>query len=405
MTRGGLDRLLVQALAQADVHIGGDRPWDIDVKDDRLLRRIARHGLVGLGDAYADGWWECPALDQFFERILLADLPRLFRRHPLALADAARQRLGNPQRRPAARRCIERHYNLGNDLFQAMLDRRMTYSCAFWDGASTLDQAQENKLELVCRKLHLRPGQRVLDIGCGWGSFAAYAAERHAARVVGLTLSSDQFLFARDRCRGLPVEIRLADYRDIDEPFDHIVSIGMFEHVGPRNHRDFMRIVRRCLRPGGLFLLHAFFSKRSFPTSDRSEVMWIERRIFPGLAIPSLAQLGAALDDLFNVEDLHNIGVHYDPTLMAWHANVQRAWPRLRPRYGDRFERLWRYYLLSAAGAFRARRYQVWQVVLSAEGLPGGYTPVRTVADLHADAAPSAALQTPPPALAAPGGA
>lgn len=380
----GVDRSkdrVVAALAGAGVSVAGGRDWDLHVHDTRLYRRVLARGLSGLADAYVDGWWDCPHLDQFFDRALRADLSALFARHPLVRLDMLRQRLTNPQRRGAARRDIRRHYDLGDDLFRAMLDRRMTYSCGYWSGARDLDQAQENKLELVCRKLGLCRGQRVLDIGCGWGSFAIYAAERHGASVVGITLSPDQARIAGERTRAMPVEIRVQDYRDVDEPFDHVVSIGMFEHVGPKNHRAYMRVARRCLAPGGLFLLHTFATQRSHPDPHDSEVIWVERNIFPGMAVPSMAQIGRAVDGLFVIEDVHNFGADYDPTLMAWHANFEAAWPSLRERYGDRFRRHWRYYLLKSAGAFRSRKYQVWQFALSKAGVRGGYHVARAVAE------------------------
>jgi cyclopropane-fatty-acyl-phospholipid synthase len=380
MGLGSFQARFVAALDHAGVTVGGAKPWDIRVRDARLYRRVASQALVGFGDAYVDGWWECDHLDEFFDRAFVAGLPELFAGHPLVKLDVLRQRLTNPQRRGAARRDIRRHYDLGDDLFRAMLDRRMTYSCGYWDGARSLDEAQENKLGLVCRKIGLRPGQRVLDIGCGWGSFASYAAERYGARVVGVTLSPDQARVAGERCRGLPVEIRIQDYRDVNEPFDHVVSIGMFEHVGPRNHRAFMRVARRCLRPGGMLLLHTFATQRSHPDGRDAEVMWVERHIFPGMAVPSLAQIGRALDGVFVVEDVHNFGADYDPTLLAWHDNFEAAWPSLRERYGERFHRLWRYYLLCCAGAFRSRKYQVWQFVLAPVGVRGGYRAPRAAA-------------------------
>ncbi len=370
------ERWVSAAFARAGVEIGGARGRDLRVHDGRLFRRVLARGMMGLGDAYVDGWWDSPHLDQVFDRALRAGLPDALAKHPLVRLECLRQRLFNRQRRPAARRHVERHYHLGHDLFEAMLDRRMTYSCGYWRDAATLDDAQEAKLELVCRKIGLRPGQRVLDIGCGWGSFASYAAERHRAHVVGVTLAAEQVIAARERCHGLPVEFRLQDYREVSDTFDHVVSIGMFEHVGHKNHRAFMRAARRCLKPGGLLLLHTFGTVRSHPDPRDSEVMWIERRIFPGMSVPSMAQIGRALDDLFVAEDVQNFGADYDPTLMAWHENFERDWGeggRLRERYDERFHRTWRYYLLSCAGAFRSRKYQVWQFVLSPTGVRAGW--------------------------------
>ena len=363
-------------LSGADVRLAGDRPWDVRVRDERLFRRVALGGLLGLGDAYVDGWWDCDAVDQLFARTLASNLPARLPVTRPALAYVLRHRLLNVQSRPRARRNGRDHYDRGNNLFRAMLDRRMVYTCAFWRDADTLDAAQEAKLEMVCRKIGLRPGQRVLDVGCGWGSFAKYAAERHGAEVVGVTVAAEQVRLGRDLCRGLPVELRLQDYRDVTGTFDHVVSLGMFEHVGPKNHRAYFRKVRELLRPDGLFLLQTIGVRDSGPSLSDGELVWFERHIFPGAVLPSLAQVGAGIDGLFTPEDLHNFGADYDLTLMAWHANFQRAYPALHdadPACDGRFRRLWSYYLLAAAGAFRARRYSLWQAVLSPNGVAGGW--------------------------------
>jgi len=364
-------------LATADIRADGDRPWDIRINDARMYRRLAIGGLTGLGDAYVDQWWDCDAIDQFFDHALGARLGNRIPFDPRAAASYLFQKLWNFQRPGRSRRNAEAHYNLGNDLFERMLDHRMLYTCGYWKTAHTLDDAQEAKVELVCRKIGLREGQRVLDIGCGWGGFAKYAAERHGASVVAINVSDEQVRFATESCRGLPVEVRLQDYRQVNEPFDHIVSLGCMEHVGPKNYRQFMRTAHRCLRDGGLCLLHFIASRNSFPNTQDSEVLWIEKHIFPGAVLPSLKQIGAAIDGLFVIEDLHNFGSDYDPTLMAWFANFERGWPAIEQKYGPRFHRMWKYYLLMCAGAFRSRKYQLWQIVLSKEGVRGGYEAVR----------------------------
>jgi cyclopropane-fatty-acyl-phospholipid synthase len=380
--------LIEKSLADADIRTDGARPWDVRVLDDRLWRRVAVRGLPGLFDAWVDGWWACEQPDEMFARALRAGLAeRLVWTSPNLLA-FARDRLMNPQTVRRARRHIRDHYDLGNDLFESMLDRRMNYSCAYWRGAATLDQAQENKLELICRKLGLGPGMRLLDIGCGWGGLIGYAAERYGCECVGITLSAAQANFAAERYAHLPVEVRLQDYRHVPDTFDRVASVGMFEHVGARNAPAFVRALARALKPDGLALLHFFATQRGWPTIRRPEVVWVERNIFPGMATPSLGQVGRALEAVASpframrpapralelvVEDVHNFGVDYDLTLMAWHANFQRAWPDLRERYGERFGRMWEIYLLIAAAAFRSRRYQLWQFVLSPRGVPGGY--------------------------------
>ena len=267
----------------------------------------------------------------------------------------------------------EHHYDKGNDLYKAMLDKRLTYTCGYWKKAKTLDQAQEAKLDLVCKKLNLKPGQKILDIGCGWGSFAKYAAEKYKVKVVGITVSKEQIAFAKKLCKGLPIEIRLQDYRDIREKFDHIVSLGMFEHVGVKNYRKYMKVVHRCLKDDGLFLLHTIGRNKSLTTSDP----WAEKYIFPNSMLPSIKQIGESIEELFVMEDWHNFGTDYDKTLMAWFTNFRKNWNKIKKNYDERFYRMWKYYLLASAGLFRARKGQLWQIVLSKKGVPKGYNSIR----------------------------
>jgi cyclopropane-fatty-acyl-phospholipid synthase len=273
------------------------------------------------------------------------------------------------QSRSKARIVGERHYDIGNLLFTNMLDKRMNYSCAFWDNAKTLDEAQENKMDLVCRKIGLNPGMTLLDIGCGWGGFARWAANKYKANVYGITVSKEQVIFARQYCRGFDVIIELQDYRELREQFDRIVSIGMFEHVGSRNYRNFMKVVRRCLKKDGLFLLHTIGRNGSGHSTDK----WLSKHIFPNSMLPSAAQIISASESVLVLEDWHSFGPHYDKTLMAWHRNFTENWDNIKAMYDERFYRMWTYYLLSCAGSFRARRNQLWQIVFSKKGIRGGY--------------------------------
>jgi cyclopropane-fatty-acyl-phospholipid synthase len=365
-------RRIQGVLEGADVRLDGDRPWDPRIHDERLFRRVLAHGSLGVGEAYMDGWWDCDRLDELYDRVLRARVDS--RVHPLVeLAGTARARLWNLQRVARAGQIGRRHYDLGNDLFRAMLDRREIYSCGYWAHATTLDDAQEDKLDLVCQKLQLKPGQRVLDVGCGWGGAARFAAERYQVEVVGITVSRDQVAVARETCRGLPVEIRLQDYRSLEGRFDRIFSLGMFEHVGYKNYRRFMQGLRERLRPDGLLLLHTIGNLYSVRSTDA----WIDRYIFPNSMLPSVAQIARASEGLFVMEDWHNFGADYDTTLLHWHRNFEESWPALAERYDERFHRMWRFYLLSCAGSFRARRNQLWQVVFSPHGVAGGYRAVR----------------------------
>jgi cyclopropane-fatty-acyl-phospholipid synthase len=353
--------MVATLLERADVRIGGDRPWDIQVHHSGFYKRVLLNGSLGLGEAYMDGWWNCDALDECIERLERNALDREVTGITASLAGLVKSKLFNLQSGARAYQIGERHYDVGNDLYENMLDRRMTYSCGYWERAETLDQAQQDKLEMCCQKLKLTPGMRVLDIGCGWGSFAEYAAQTHGVNVVGITVSREQYEFARKRCRDLSVEIRMQDYRVVDEPFDRVISVGMFEHVGAKNYRKYMEIVHRCLKPEGITLLHTIGGNETQSASDP----WIDKYIFPNSLIPSARQITRAAEQLLTIEHWENIGLHYDRTLMQWHKNFLHNWPALRNRYGERFRRMWEFYLLSSAAVFRARRCHVWQVVMS----------------------------------------
>jgi len=367
-------RTIREHLRRSGVQINGDRPFDVHVKDEAFYDAVHKDGLGGARDAYVDGLWDTEQLDELTCRLLRAAVAIPHANRARLWIGQLAGRLTNLQHGGRGIR-VRRHYDLGNDLFTAMLDPLMTYSCGYWRDATSLAEAQEAKLELVCRKLGLGPGMRVLDIGCGWGSFARYAAERHGVRVVGITISERQLEYGRRLCAGLPVELRLQDYRTLGdtERFDAVVSIGMFEHVGPKNYARYLALVRRCLPPERLFLLHTIGGLETSHAIDP----WIDRNIFPDAVLPSAPQIAEACQGIFVMEDWHNFGTDYDRTLMAWFDNFDRSWSTLRAVYGDRFYRLWKCYLLTCAGTFRARAHQLWQVVLSRDGVPGGHRSVR----------------------------
>jgi cyclopropane-fatty-acyl-phospholipid synthase len=359
----------IQALlAKADVRINGTRPWDLCLHRPDVLERIATGGSLALGESYMDGDWDAGQLDGFFMRVLRARLYQEVKPLKLLLP-IIREHLFNHQNSRRAWQVGEAHYDLGNDFHEAMLGPTMAYSCGYWKNATTLEDAQNAKLDLICRKLQLKPGMRVLDIGCGWGAFMAYAARHYGVKGVGVTVSKRQAEFARQRFSDLPLEFLLEDYRDLHGRFDRIASIGMFEHVGKKNHRSFMQVAHRCLADDGIFLLHTIGRNERAGTADP----WMDKYIFPNAEIPSICHISDAADGLFVLEDLHNFGVDYDKTLMAWLSNFEAAWPLFADTLGERFYRKWRYYLLSCAGAFRARDLQLWQWVLTKNGLLGGY--------------------------------
>jgi cyclopropane-fatty-acyl-phospholipid synthase len=368
-------RLAVAKLfALADVRLDGARPWDITVHKERLFQRVLAEGSLGLGEAYMDGDWDCAAIDELFDRIISAKLSdRLGMTFPLALLMLS-ARLKNRQSIARSGEVAEVYYDLPVDIHKATYDKRLTASCAYWKNADTLDQAQENKLDLICRKIGLMSHHTVLDIGCGWGSFLGFAAEKYGARSVGVTVSKEQVAYVKRRYAGTQVEPLLMDYRNYRGPkVDRIVSVGMFEHVGSKNFRTYFECARQLLKEDGIFLLHTIWENQRYPVIDA----WQDKYIFPNGDLPSLGEITSAVEGLFVVEDVHNFGAYYDRTLMAWNANFRSRRAALAARHGECFCRMWEYYLLQNAGAFRCRHINVGQLVLTPGGLRGGYTAVR----------------------------
>ena len=376
MKNNRLEDFVAALLSEVDVKINGDRPWDIKVNNSGLYRRVATSGNLGLGEGYMDGWWDCNQIDELIYRILRGNLAKKVRQGvSLQLVLYTLFHFNPAGDKSKAYEIGEKHYDTGNDLFEKMLDKRMVYTCGYWRDAQDLDDAQEAKLDLVCRKIGLKPGMRVLDIGGGWGSFAKLAAEKYGVSVVNITVSKEQVVLANERCKGLNIENRLQDYRDVNEKFDAIVSLGMFEHVGPRYYQDYMEVVERCLKDDGLFLLHTIGRNETKGQPDA----WISKYIFPNSALPSAVLLAQAIEGYFIMEDWHNFSADYDKTLISWYNNFEAHWDELKGKYSERFHRMWRYYLLSCAGGFRSRNIQLWQIVLSKKGVLGGYQSVRWV--------------------------
>jgi cyclopropane-fatty-acyl-phospholipid synthase len=360
---------VAEFLAFADIRIDGDRPWDIRVHDERFFDKVLSQGSLGLGEAYMDGWWDCDDLEDAIYRLLDADVRKKLRLSPNLLWNGFKAVVLNEQTKMRSKKVAREHYDLGNDLYERMLDPYMQYSCGYFKDTEDLNTAQLQKLDLICRKLMLKKGERLLDIGCGWGGLAKYAAEHYGVEVTGITISKEQAALARERCKGLPVQILEQDYRDLKGTFDKVVSVGMFEHVGYKNYRTFMEKVHSFLPQSGMLLLHTIGGSVSVRTADP----WFEKYIFPNSMLPSVSQIARAYEGLFIMEDWHNFGVYYAKTLRAWHANFEKAWPELREKYGDRFKRMWDYYLLSLPAGFHIRHIHLWQVVLTKGGLRDGY--------------------------------
>ena len=375
MTQDTYSKKIAELLNHANIEINGSNPWDIQVHNSDLFKRIIGQGSLGLGEAYMEGWWDCEQLDEFFYRVLTARLQSKVTtlRDKLFYVYA---HLINRQTGKKAFEVGEQHYDVGNDLYERMQDKHMMYSCGYWQDAGNLDQAQEHKLELICRKLKLKPGMKVLDIGCGWGGAARYMAEHYDVEVVGVSVSKEQIALANQLSGDLNVRFEFADYRDLNEEFDRIYSIGMFEHVGFKNYETYFQVANRCLKNGGLFLLHTI----GFQFTSEKVDPWIERYIFPNSILPSAELIGKHSGPYFKIEDWHNFGPDYTKTLMAWDKNASNAWPDL-PAYDEEFQRMWHYYLMACAVSFRACNNHLLQIVFTKGEKTEPYQSVRSAID------------------------
>jgi len=357
----------------ANVEIDGKKPWDIKVHNPKFYKRVLAQGSLGLGESYMDGWWDCEKLDQFFYKIFSAKIENKIRINLPTIALLLKATILNTQNKVRAKKVGKQHYDLSTKLYESFLDPYNQYTCGYWKKAKNLNEAQEAKLHLICKKLKLSPKDKVLDIGCGWGGFAKFASKNYGCHVTGITISDEQLKYAQKYCQGLPVKIIKLDYRDLKRKYDKILICGMIEHVGYKNYKTLMKVVHKSLKENGLFLLHTIGVNRSSVKGDP----WFDKYIFPNGMIPSLKQLTASFEELFVLEDLHNFGTDYDKTLMAWFENFKKNWDKIKHNYDKKFFRMWKYYLLLMAGTFRARKNQLWQIVLSKNGIPGGYKSIR----------------------------
>jgi cyclopropane-fatty-acyl-phospholipid synthase len=350
-----------QILKIADIKIGGSRPFDIQVHDNRFYKRILSGGELGAGEAYMDGWWSANQLDEFIARLTASNARNKIPITKNIVKTALLSTVSNRQKITRSYKNAAAHYDIGNDLYSLMLDERMVYTCAYWEGAKSLEEAQIAKLDRVCKKLKLKKGMTLLDIGCGWGGFSEYAAKYYGVKVTGISPAIEQVKLAKARTKGLNVTIKQQDYRELSGKFDRIASIGVLEHVGPKNYDKFFKKCNEMLKPGGIMLHHTIGRLKPGRGSDP----WIDKYIFPGGVLPSLSQLTKATEPFLIIEDIENFGPDYDKTLMVWHKNFVKNYPKLKDDYDERFYRMWEFYLLGCAGSFRARSLQLWQLVMT----------------------------------------
>lgn len=349
-------------LEQADIQVEGSRPWDIKICHPGFFKCIMQQGLLGLGESYMDGWWECERLDIFVYKFLSGQLDEALPTHLHDILKFFSAKLLSIRSDENNSKRGHNDYEIGDDIFAIMLDSYMQYSCGCWRQATCLNEAQTAKLDMMCEKLQLTPGMRVLDIGCGWGGTAEYMARHYDVYVEGITDSTEQQKIAQARCEGLNVTIMLGDFRDpLDDQFDRIIALGTLQNIGLKSYKTFFEWVASCLRPDGFFLLQSIGSGQLVNHIGP----WINKYIFPGGCLPSGEQIIHSTQPYLHIEDWINLGEDYDKTFMAWEKRINTAWPELRHHYSPKFKRMLDYYLCSCAGFLRARKLNMWEVVFS----------------------------------------
>ena len=366
------EQIIRDLFAQADIQIHGQRPWDLQIHNPNFYTRVLRGGSLALGESYMDGWWDCESLDQFFYKVIRANLKEKVKPFSQWLAKL-KSKLVNMQTRTRIKTLVKKHYDLSSDLYMSFLDPFNQYTCGYFKNTEDLNTAQEQKLDLICKKLMIKSKDNVLDIGCGWGGFAKFAAERYGCHVTGITISDEQTKYAKKICDRLPVTIIKSDYRDFKGIFDKVLVCGMIEHVGYKNYKTLMGTIHDNLKNDGLFLLQTIGRNDSTTYGDP----WMSKYIFPNSMLPSPEQITTATEGLFVLEDWHSFGYYYDATTMAWCKNFKKNWDRIKEHFNERFYRMWTYYLLSGAGSFRSGIQRLWQIVFSKNGIKEGYQSIR----------------------------
>jgi len=362
----------LEILQAAGIPLNSSEPWSIHVHNEKLWDRVISQRELGFGESYIEGWWDCEAIDVMLTKLLSINVLKLLKPSPLLAFHAARSSLFNNQTKRRAAANAKHHYNIGNDLFSRMLDSEMAYSCGYWSKADSLAEAQLDKFDLICRKLDLQPGMRLLDIGSGWGGFLRHAVKNYGVTATGISPADNQINLAREKSEGLGITFIQQDYRDLTGEFDRIVSVGMMEHVGPKNYKTFFEKCDELLAQGGLMLHHTIASNVTKYVVDP----FFDRYIFPGGVLPSLAQISGTVENTFVIEDVHNFGPDYDRTLLEWKKNISGKWQEI-PQFDLRFQRMWNYYLLSSAAGFRAGNLQLIQCVFQRVGQRPTYITAR----------------------------
>jgi cyclopropane-fatty-acyl-phospholipid synthase len=348
-------------------HYGDGQPvFTLCLNSKEGIKSALRNGALGMAEAYMDGEID---IDGNLQAFLKFESAPLYERMKLSLREKIKFAVSllitrNTVR--GAKKNVKHHYDLGNDFYQLWLDPSMTYTCAYFTRyGDTLAQAQNNKHEHICRKLRLEPGMTLVDIGCGWGAMLVYAAQRYGVIGVGYTISEEQAKWAKENIKRLGLEdritIELKDYREAEGQFDRWVSIGMFEQIGKSFFDMFFSEITRILKPGGIGVLHTIGSSEPYTNNP-----WIEKYIFPGGHLPQLGDLVDGMNGInLNPIDVEDLRLHYGQTLDSWYANFNRVENTVWEMYGERFVRMWRFYLNGAAQGFKWGTLRLYQIVFS----------------------------------------
>lgn len=355
--------IISNLLEKMDIQVGGNRAWDIQIHSPDFARRVMTMGGLGLGDSYIEGDWDANSVDSFINHILRARLDKEIKSFGMSIS-SLKSRFHSLAKGQKPWKFQDVLRNLPNEFFEAILGTNMSFTSGYWAaGAKTLEEAQQARRDMTCKKLNLKQGMRLLDAGSGWGGFSAFAAEHYGVECVCISSFKGQHEWASQHYAHLPIEFVQNESLMLDGMFDCIVSIDRFEHLPQKNYRVYLEMGDRILEEDGLLLLQST-GKNERRLNGKH---WFDTHILQNNSLPTIAQIAGATNGLFVMEDMHNFGSDYDKTLMAWYQNFEAAWPALQKQYkfDEKLYRTWKYYLLSSAGAYRANDLQQWQCIFS----------------------------------------
>ena len=354
-----------------NITINGNNPQDIIVTNNKFYNMALTNGELGVSESYMYGYWY--SNDLYSTIYQLCSNYKSISYYDFNINDVLSilsRKIFNQQTISRALVDVQSHYDIGNDLYTRMLDKNMQYTCGFWQDTNDLDTAQLQKMKIIGQKLNLKPGDTLLDIGCGWGYLINYLSKEYNVKGLGITLSEEQLSYAKNEFKNNEnVDYKLMDYRNIPKnmKFNKIVSFGMLEHVGVKNYNDYFNIVYDHLENNGLALIHTI-GRQSNITNAQATSDFIDKYIFPGSYIPCWEELSPIVSRKFFIHDWHNFGQYYNKTLLAWHKIINSKWNEI-PNYNEEFKKMWNFYLISSAVSFELCHLKLWQILISKDCL------------------------------------